>query len=180
MKSYEEVNRFWFAEQNRHLWFRPIPAFDSVVRERFASAYQLASSRKLDSWRSNSEGILALIILTDYLPRKMFRGTAQAMRLDFYARELCKEAIQVGLDAQLPKEQRQFIYMPLMHSENINDQHVSVRLFGQIGKTAHEHAVRHRDIIERFGRFPFLNDWLGRESTEEEKYFLEFEDEYTA
>ncbi len=174
---------FWFAERARTLWFATDPAFDAEITARFSDAVDQAARGGLDSWRSESDGVLALIIMLDQFPRNMYRGAARAFAHDAKARELAGHAIVHGLDRAVPLDRRRFIYLPFQHSEVLADQERSVELFS---RWASEHAdperavaddemtyvLDHHDIIRRFGRFPHRNAVLGRTSTEAELAFL--------
>ena len=128
---------------------------------------------ELDSMANDPQGCLALIILLDQFSRNMFRGSAQAFAADEKALAHARTAVERGLDQQLPPFQRTFVYLPFEHSESLADQDRSVALFEALGdENTYDYAVRHRDIIVRFGRFPHRNVILGRESTPEELEFL--------
>lgn len=183
----DSVLTFWFGDAavedvsygaRRKLWFRKNEAVDAEIRDRFADTYERARQGQLQSWRSTRAGRLALIVVCDQFPRNMFRGTAEAFATDAFARELAKEAIALGDDQALPPEQRFFLYLPLEHSENLDDQNRSVALFQALAEAhpdladTYDYAVKHRDVIARFGRFPHRNEALGRISTPEEIEFL--------
>ena len=156
-------------------WYRVDPAVDDAIRERWGGLWEEARAGRLGEWATSPEGCLALLILLDQLPRNMFRGDARAFATDGRAVAVAKAAIQRGRDARVPLPERQFFYLPLMHSEVQANQDRSVRLF-LVGVGRGEglrHARAHREIIRRFGRFPYRNAALGRESTPEEVAFLE-------
>jgi uncharacterized protein (DUF924 family) len=167
----EEVLEFWFGSEDdpeygrfREEWFRKDPDFDARITARFADLYEEAASGELDGWREAAESCLALVIVLDQFPRNMFRGDA-------------KYAVEHALDRELPAFQRMFLYMPFMHSESVEDQRLSVELFERLAgeegaPDVVSYAVGHRDIVERFGRFPHRNEILGRETTPEEAVFL--------
>ena len=162
---------FWFSEINRAKWFVKDDDFDQAIQGRFTDLYLLALQNQLDDWKVSSAGCLALVISLDQFPRNMFRGSKDSFASDHLALATTKYAIEHGLDTELSNEQKAFLYMPLMHSENLDDQNLSVELFSVL----HEdnfYALRHREIIERFGRFPHRNEMLGREATAEEIVFL--------
>jgi len=187
MQRAKEILFFWFGEprddeayakQQTAIWFAQNPQFDQEIEARFAADYQLAAGRKLMDWRETPSSGLALVLLLDQFPRNMFRGDPRAFATDPLAREVADHLIQRGFDQHLLPIERMFIYMPFMHSEDLADQQRSVALFRQL-KQEHTHldvlsyAVRHREVIERFGRFPHRNVILGRPSTPQEVEFLQ-------
>jgi len=179
-----EVLAFWFGGEGepgygefRSQWFQKDEAFDREVTNRFAGLYEEAAAGELDRWREEAESCLALVICLDQFPRNMFRGDARTHATDADALDAAKYAIERALDRELPAFQRMFLYMPFMHAENVEDQRRSVELFEGLaaepgGPDVAEYAVGHRDIVERFGRFPHRNALLGRETTPEEAEFL--------
>ena len=179
-----EVLEFWFGREGepgygefRDRWFQKDDAFDREVTDRFGGVYEEATSGGLDGWRKEAEGCLALVIVLDQFPRNMFRGDARTHATDEKALESAKYAIEHALDRELPAYGRMFLYMPFMHAEDVEDQRRSVGLFEGLaaepgGPDVVEYAVGHRDIVERFGRFPHRNAILGRETTPEEAAFL--------
>ena len=177
------VLEFWFGREDepgygefREAWFRKDPEFDQQVRDRFEDLYETAAAGGLDDWMQEARSSLALVILLDQLPRNMFRGDPKSYATDRKAQEAAEHAVDRALDRELPPFQRMFLYMPFMHSENLEHQRRSVELFrglGGEGETNPLHyAVRHMEIIERFGRFPHRNEVLGRQTTPEEAEFL--------
>ncbi|WP_338089144.1 DUF924 family protein [Nannocystis pusilla] len=133
-----------------------------------------AASGALDGWGAAPRGALALVILLDQFPRNMFRGTPEAFASDAKAREVANAALDAGHEHALTQEERLFLYLPLEHSEELADQERCVELMRALDETPMwlDYAVRHRDVIARFGRFPHRNAVLGRESTAEECEFL--------
>ncbi len=174
MSDISGILDFWFAPGMAERWFKKDPGFDREVRERLGGLYERAASGALGHWRTNAEGCAALVILLDQVPRNMFRGQARAFATDEAARAVIRHALDRGFDGKLTQDQRGFLYMPLQHSETLDDQELSVRLTSRPGEDPrwHKWAVPHRDIIARFGRFPHRNAVLGRESTPEEAAFL--------
>ena len=186
MSRVDEILTFWFGTPRddeeyyatwHKLWFTPDPQFDLTIRERFLDDYQLATERKLMEWQEQPRSGLALILLCDQFPRNMFRNDPRAFATDPLARAVATHLIQIGLDRHLLPVERSFIYMPFMHSEALQDQQHSVMLFRQLAEEREflnsvPYALRHREIIERFGRFPHRNASLGRQSTPEEEVFL--------
>lgn len=180
-----EILDFWFGQEGepgcgefRNEWFQKDEKFDRKIRERFLEDYERAAQGEYDGWREAPESCLALAILLDQFPRNLFRGDPQTHATDDKALDVSRDALQNGLDKELPPFQRHFIYMPFMHSEKVEDQWRSVALFQGLaaeenGTDVTEFAEGHRDIVEQFGRFPHRNEILGRETTLEEAEFLE-------
>jgi uncharacterized protein (DUF924 family) len=168
----EDVLRFWFGDEDepREEWFRKDEEFDREIQDRFGALYEEAASGALDGWRETSEGALALVIVLDQFPRNMFRGDPRSYATDEKARETARYAIDRAFDRDLPPVRRSFLYMPFMHSEELEDQRRSVELFE--GMDPGRYAIRHKEIVERFGRFPHRNAVLGRTTTPEEAEFL--------
>jgi uncharacterized protein (DUF924 family) len=173
----EDVLSFWLEEAGPSKWYAGGDAFDAEIRERFLPLWEEARDGKLDSWKSHPRKALALIIVLDQFPRNMFRGDARAFSTDRKAKSAACYALKQGWDERFPETARQFFYLPFMHSEALTDQDHSVRLYCQKMPDAREdnlvHAVAHREIIRRFGRFPYRNEALGRATTGAEKEFLE-------
>ncbi len=178
MASAEEVLGFWF-NQPRERWFLKDEAFDDECRRRFLPAVEQAAAGHLDAWRDEARSCVALLLLLDQLPRNLYRGTPQAFATDDKAREVARHALVRGLDMTLPPLWRQFMYLPFEHSESVNDQRLSVALFEVLAlyhadsREALDYARQHRDVIQRFGRFPHRNVTLGRPTTPEETHFLQ-------
>jgi uncharacterized protein (DUF924 family) len=174
----DEVLDFWFGREDepgygefREAWFRKDPEFDREIRDRFESLHEEAAAGRLDDWKREARSCLALVILLDQFPRNMFRGDPRSYATDRKAQETAEHAVESAFDRELPEFQRTFLYMPFMHSEDLELQRRSVELFRGLGGSA-EYAVRHMEIIERFGRFPHRNEILGRRTTPEEAEFL--------
>lgn len=168
-----EVIRFWFEELTRDQWFKRNDRVDAQIRDRFLPLHeQLFSSDAVDITEPRS--LLAAIIVLDQFSRNMFRGTARAYSADPIARRLAKLAIDNGFDAGLGESERHFLYLPFQHSEDREDQALSLRLFDSIeNKQWRAYAAAHKDIIDRFGRFPHRNAALNRTSTADEIALLE-------
>ncbi|MFW6299963.1 MAG: DUF924 family protein [Oceanicaulis sp.] len=174
----EGVLAFWFDEAGAKRWFAVDPAFDAAVRRRFGPAcHHLRAARSLAGhpWLVEPDSALALVILTDQAPRNIWRGSNAAFSLDAAGREAAQTMLAAGFDWALSEDRRAFVYMPLMHSEDIEDQALCVALCEERlapgGQTA-RHARAHMDLIARFGRFPHRNAALGRRSTPAETAFL--------
>jgi uncharacterized protein (DUF924 family) len=178
---------FWFLPPDdpghgryRPAWFRHDPAFDTAIREDFGAdvAAALAGIGAPDP--ADAAAVLATILLLDQFPRNLFRGKADAFAGDARTLALATALVSSGRDKNLPPIMRWFVFMPFMHSEQLIDQERAVALFAGLRRegqdpayeSAHDYALRHREIIERFGRFPHRNAMLGRPSTDEEIAFL--------
>jgi len=176
----KDVNAFWFGEPGsreygefRAQWFTQDADFDQDIQDRFSGAIEAAGRGELKAMTSSPEGAVALLVLLDQFTRNAHRGSGQMYANDEYAIQIADEAIVKGFDLKVIDVMRQFFYLPYEHSENIGRQNCSVELFEQLGnKEALKWAVAHRDIVERFGRFPHRNALLGRKSTPEEIEFL--------
>ena len=163
------VLEFWFTRE-RKAWFEKNPAFDEEIRSRFLPLFEKGFSGGLEGWKADPRACLALVILFDQFPRNMFRGTARAFAADHLARDAAKVIVQNNWDKAMTPDERTFAYLPFEHSESIEDQKLSMRLFE--GNPNLEWARKHWEIIRRFGRFPHRNAALGRQSTAEEIEFL--------
>ena len=176
-----QVNAFWFGDPpgpSRVEWFRKDPAFDQRIRTRFGELHARAARGELDGWRSQPQSMLALVVVLDQFSRNLFRGDARAFAQDAHALECARQAIARGDDRMLLPVQRQFLYLPFEHSESLEDQERGLALMQELEafeatRGCSEWALRHRDIVKRFGRFPHRNAALARESTAEEVEFLE-------
>lgn len=180
---FEDILSFWFRDTEPSFWFKKNDAFDALIRERFeAKAIQIAASFSpitRPDWlrhthKNTAQTGLALIIALDQFPRNMYRDTSGAFAWDSLALRAAIHMINAGEDLQIPQSQRAFIYMPLMHAEDIEIQNYCVSLIDQRidDESTLYHAKKHRDIIEQFGRFPYRNDILGRQNTDAETLFL--------
>ena len=190
--SHEKQNRvldFWFGEDRlketemSELWFSKDEGFDNEIRTQFSDLMDEAAKGAFDSWAETPRGALALILLLDQFPRNVYRDDPRAFATDAHARRIAEIAIDRGFDHQLSATERCFIYLPLEHSEDLAAQDRSVELFTALAlkvppeeanfiAEAFEFAIRHRDVIQQFGRFPHRNQILGRESTKAETSFL--------
>jgi len=179
----QAVLDFWFGApphaQARAEWFVKNPAFDDEIRQRFAAAIDAACAGALQDWDAAPPSALARILLLDQFTRNVHRGTARAFAGDALALAAARRMVAAGEDEALPPMQRSFVYLPFEHAEDLAMQDEAVRLFERLAsreagfETMLDYAVRHRVVIERFGRFPHRNAILGRVSTPEEAAFLE-------
>ena len=172
---YQEIIDYWFSERVQEKCWGKDPAFDEEIRERFIDVYKRAIAGELVHWRDAPEGRLAEVIVLDQFPRNMFRDSAAAFRHDCLARKCTRAAVASGDSSELTPRQQSFLYMPLMHSEEATDHELAVRLFASHPDLANklQFELRHKVIIDRFGRYPHRNAVLGRESTDEEAAFLQ-------
>ena len=168
----EDILAFW-REAGPARWFRKDDAFDTEFRARFLGAHEAATRGELDEWAGDGAGALALLILLDQFPRNAFRGTSRMFESDAKARAVARSAIDAGFDKGVEPELRNFFYLPLAHSENLPDQDRAVELARGLGGDALRYALMHREIIEKFGRFPHRNAVLGRTTTPQEQTFLD-------
>lgn len=167
-----QVLSYWFEELRPEAWFRKDERVDAAIGERFGALYQQLALIRPEQLTTPLECIAAAIAL-DQFPRNMFRDSPRAFATDALALSIAQHAIATGLDQQLTQQQRLFLYMPFQHSEDRAVQARSIELFTQLGLADNlDYAQRHRNIIERFGRFPHRNAVLGRESTTEELQFV--------
>lgn len=178
MTTPRDVLDFWFKESTAQQHWKKDSAFDDLIRSRFGDAVADAREGRLDDWMQSGQGALALLILLDQFPRNIFRGKSEAFASDAKAREVTRHAIAKGFDLETPKDARLFFYLPFEHSENLDDQNLAVKYFGERIDTDpgresnYSYALEHREVIRRFGRFPGRNEALRRESTPEEQEFL--------
>lgn len=168
-----QVLKFWFEEIEEALWWKKSDEFDRLVSDRFAVVHAQANRCELFAWRQTPEGRLAEVIVLDQFSRNMFRGLPGSFASDPLALALAQEAVAVGADAALTLRQRNFLYMPFMHSESLAIHEVAVSLFEKNGsENMLSFEMKHKALIDRFGRYPHRNAILGRESTAEEAEFL--------
>ena len=186
---YRPLRRFWFGAPdeplaNEKLWFRRDDAFDAELRARFGDDLERALRGELEDWKESPHGLVALVVLLDQLSRNIHRGTPRAFAGDARALEVSLEAQARGVDLALSPAERWFLYMPMMHAEDRDIQRRSVEAFERLAASTTgelqqrlvgvlDYAAQHRDVVERFGRFPHRNIILGRTSTADEIEFLQ-------
>lgn len=163
-----EILSFWFQELDPRDWWAKSDATDDQIRERFLELWEEQKSKTADDFLTAPETALAAVILFDQFPRNMFRNSADAFSTDHLAQQIAEKAVDLELDAQLPEDQRAFLYMPFMHAEDIQLQNRSVTLFTKLGSNQ-KFANEHRDVIAKFGRFPHRNAVLGRQTRDGEQ-----------
>lgn len=169
---FSEVLKFWFEEIDAKNWWSKDPSFDQLIRDRFSDVHVAANRCETYTWRATAAGRLAEIIVLDQFSRNMFRDQPGAFASDPLALALAQAAIADGADLELTSPQRAFMYMPFMHSESLMIHDIAVDLFTRNRPENLEFEMRHRAMIERFGRYPHRNQILGRISTAEEIEFL--------
>lgn len=175
MATPEDILSFWLDELTPEQWYTHDEALDQQIRDRFLDTWEQVMQGKFAMWLTYPSGALAYIILTDQMPRNMFRDSPKSFASDHLAKAVAKQAVHRGWDLKIAKPARQFFYMPLMHSENNADQDRCVRLMMTRladGPDSLVHARVHREIIRRFGRFPYRNAALGRRNSLDEEAFL--------
>lgn len=169
----DKVIQFWFEETEPAQWWQKDETFDQEIKTRFGATHKAATLGELESWRKTPEGRLAEIIVLDQFSRNIFRDKPLAFAYDATALVLAQEAVRIGADREIDFEKRAFLYMPYMHSESAKVHEVAVELFSQPGgEYNYEFELKHKAIIDRFGRYPHRNKILGRESTPAEIEFL--------
>lgn len=172
-----DVLDYWIGEVGPEGWYVADADVDAEIRTRFAATRERAASGGLVGWQGTAEGMLAYLIVVDQFPRNLFRGDARSFALDQTALAAAKRAIVHGWDMRVAEPERQFFYLPLMHSETLPDQARGVRLIQaglpETGAPNLLHARAHREVIRLFGRFPHRNEVLGRSTTGAEREFLD-------
>lgn len=169
----QEILKFWFEDIDPSQWWAKDSAFDSLIADRFGAVHRQAVACELYQWRNTSSGRLAEIIVLDQFSRNLFRGLPQAFAADGQALALAQEAIAAGADKELTPIEQSFLYMPFMHSESAKVHAIAVELFESAGLSKSlDFELRHKRIIDQFGRYPHRNAVLGRQSTPAEEAFL--------
>lgn len=176
----QDILDFWFGPKPgafRQEWFKKDSAFDQEIKTRFWETHRAAVAGQLEEWKKTPEGLLAFIILLDQFSRNMFRGQARAFASDALALKAAIEGVRKGFDRQVLPVQRSFYYLPYEHSEKLVHQKASVKLFRDLDRNTGKadlltYALKHQEIIKKFGRFPHRNSVLGRKSTPTEEKFI--------
>jgi uncharacterized protein (DUF924 family) len=165
---------FWFRETEPRLWFATSAEFDAQIRDRFLGVLEQAAAGELYDWRATADGRLAEIIVLDQFSRNVFRGTPRAFSQDVIALVLAQEAVAAGALAELDPTHRAFLLLPYMHSESPRVHVVAEKLYARHAPAAnYDYELKHKAIIDRFGRYPHRNAILGRASNPEENAFLQ-------
>lgn len=177
MRSAEDVTEFWFVEHGPEDWYGRDATFDAALAEQFSSTHSSVARGEAWGWRQTPQGRLAEIVVLDQFSRQLHRGSPLAFAQDCMALALAQEAVAAACDQNLAPERVAFFYMPYMHAESLIIQDEGVRLFTALGdQKLLDFMVAHRETIARFGRFPFRNKALGRQSTQEELAYIEAQD----
>jgi len=166
-----DVLDYWFSEKSKQFWFASTPQIDNEIKARFERVWEKAAAGEFGHWRDTADGSVALIVILDQLPLNMYRSDPKSFQTETMAVEVALNAINNGYDEELNDEKLLFLFMPLMHSENIDHQNLQVYLFEKYNFNL-DFSKHHRDLVKRFGRFPHRNEILGRMSTMEELDYL--------
>lgn len=173
MHHYQTIIDFWFEEIDPECWWKKDSDFDQKIKDRFSETHQAAIHCELYTWRKKPLGRLAEIIVLDQFSRNMYRDKPLSFAYDSMALVLSQEAIGNGADETLEPNKKSFLYMPFMHSESLKLHEVAVTLFSQAGmESNYKFELKHKAIIDRFGRYPHRNKILARQSSDEEIIFL--------
>ena len=192
MEDVESILHYWFGgatddaeivREKSALWWKQDSKVDAEIRRRFEMMLDAEIKNEFASWSSSPRGQLARVLLCDQFPRNMYRDSPRAFDYDERARKLAREALDAGQDKKLRPVERVFLYLPFEHSETVDDQTLSLRLYTALVEYVPEtdrptyqkfleFARKHKEIIDRFGRFPHRNAILGRQSTAAEAEFL--------
>ncbi len=168
-----EVLEFWFEELSEKDWFEGGDALDQKITDRFSGIHKSVAAGEYWKHRTTAYSYLAEVVVLDQFSRQMHRSTRDAFAYDSMALTLAQEAIVKGFDTELSQDERLFLYMPFMHSESAVIHVEAVKLFTALGdEESLKYERIHKDLIDRFGRYPHRNEQLGRESTEEERAYL--------
>lgn len=170
----EEVYNFWFSEDHKKYWFEKSADFDKEIQERFYDTWEAARQGLLFEWRENYKGALAEIIVLDQFSRNLHRGTYLSFAQDLMALVLSQNLMQqYPKYKERPEDEISFIYLPWMHSESKEIQKITEKLYLELGnEESIDIMYQHKEIIDRFGRYPYRNEAMGRTSTEEELAFI--------
>ncbi len=177
MEAYTEVYNFWFNELSFEDWFKKSSELDETIRSRFERLLQKSIAGELSDWRDTAKGALSEIILLDQFSRNIYRDTKEAFAQDSLALCLSQEAIRKNQHQELSAQEKSFLYMPFMHSESKKIHEKALSLFSEKGlENNYDFELKHKVIIDKFGRYPHRNEVLGRTSTKEEIEFLKSPD----
>jgi len=169
--NHSDVIKYWFSEKSRQHWFFSTPEIDNEIKQCYEQIWISAASGELNGWQDSPQGCLALIIVLDQFPLNMFRGTAKSFQTEDIAVEMTLKAIKKGYDEILNTDELLFLFMPLMHSENLEHQDIQVKLFEKY-YFSDEYSMHHRNIVKKLGRVQHRNDMLRRKSSADEVEYL--------
>ena len=176
----DEILKFWFEETTTEQKYIKDEKFDKLIRDKYSNAFEDVVKTNGSEWQKSSRGSLAAIIVLDQFSRNMFRDDAKSFAYDNLALEIAEEMVASGMDKEVPLEMRSAVYMPYMHSESKDVHKKALKLFQDFAEESNEkggleYEIKHKAIIDKFGRYPHRNEVLGRESTPEE---IEFNNEH--
>lgn len=174
------IIEFWFSDKVKSKWFNSSIEFDKEIKSNYENIWLEILRGENKSWQDNAEGCLALVIILDQFPLNMFRGEVKSFSSEAMSIKVTKIALEQGFDKEIDKDKVSFLYMPLMHSENIEDQNLSVTLFEEAELPDNlRFAKHHQEIVKKYGRFPHRNEILNRESSQDEIDYLNSENAFT-
>lgn len=170
---HNDIIEFWFSELKPSQWWHKDVAFDAMIKTRFGQLHDQAKSGELFHWRDTALGSLAEIIVLDQFSRNIYRDQPESFLYDPLALALAQSSINKGFDKDLPQTERSFMYLPFMHSESVRIHEEAIKLYEALGNKANlAFEIKHKEIIDRFGRYPHRNTILGRVSSDDEIAFL--------
>lgn len=170
---HEQVLQFWFDDIPQSAWWKKDSDFDTLIKHRFGDLHKQAVANELFNWRESPQGSLAEIIILDQFSRNIYRDLPESYAFDSQALTLAQTAIEKGFDKQLTAEKCKFLYLPFMHSESRAIHKTAVGLFKALGdENTLDFEMKHKVIIDKYGRYPHRNEVLGRQSSSEEVEFL--------
>lgn len=173
IKTPQDVRDFWFSDVMQPYWFKKSDEIDRQIIQLFGETYEAAHAGRLGHWMETAEDALALMVVLDQFSRNMFRGSGRAFESNDLTLDYARQALERGYDAAVDPVWRPFFYLPFMHSEDLDDQDLCIRLYEELGDAnSLRFAHAHRDIIAQFDRFPHRNEALGRPTTPDEAEFL--------
>lgn len=175
----ESIIDFWYSDKIKPAWFNSSNELDQEIKDKFETVWKAAIRGDYNEWKNSAEGCLALAIIFDQFPLNMFRGDVESFSTEQMAVKVTKYAVEHGFDNMIAKNKLAFLYMPLMHSEDINDQDLAVELFEKAGLAENSRfAKHHREIVRKFGRFPHRNTILQRQSSQAELDYLDSDEAF--
>jgi uncharacterized protein (DUF924 family) len=176
----KEIIDYWYSDRIKKQWFNSTPELDQEIVDKYEQTWEQAASGNLDKWSATPTGCLALVIILDQFPLNMFRDQAKSFSTEQKSIEITLTAIRSNFHKDIDVDKLSFLFMALMHSENIEHQNLSVELYTEFNlQSTIRFAEHHRNLIARFGRFPHRNKLLGRESTEDEIKYLASKEAFT-
>ncbi|MCW8901009.1 MAG: DUF924 domain-containing protein [Gammaproteobacteria bacterium] len=176
----ESIIDFWYSDRIKSQWFNSTKKLDQEIKDNYEAVWKAAIRGEFNHWKGSAQGCLALAIILDQFPLNMYRGEVESFSTEAMAIKISKHAIDKGFDEELGKDKIAFLYMPLMHSEDMDDQNLSVSMFEKAGLDDNARfAKHHRGIVQQFGRFPHRNEILQRESSQSEIDYLNSDKAFT-